>query len=70
MAHLINRIYNDAARSVVWGDGNSGTLVVTDSFALPAPSVTKYYPVYGWIFGRQNVAPSVCNDRIVVSLDF
>ena len=63
-------IYVSASRSVVWGDGNSGTSLITDSFILPAGHVTRNYPVYGRIFGRQNARVGIYTDSITVTLTF
>ena len=63
-------IYASAGRSLVWGDGSAGTHVVTDSFRLHSPRVTRNYAVYGRIFGGQNPRVGVYTDSIVVTLDF
>lgn len=70
MSALNYNIYTTAARSTVWGDGNGGSLIVTDAFALPAPHVTRNYPVYGRALGSQNVPVGVYSDSIVVTLTF
>ena len=69
-AILNYNIYADAARSVVWGDGNSGTLSVADSYSLVGPSVTRNYPVYTRIFSNQNAPVGIYTDSIVVTLNF
>ena len=70
IAALNYNIYSDPARNLVWGDGNAGSLVVSDALRLPAPSVTKNYPVYGRLFGGQNVPVGSYSDSIVVTLNF
>jgi spore coat protein U-like protein len=52
---LSYNLYLDTARSVVWGDGTSGTSKITDSFT---GSSTRTYTYYGRIFGGQNTATS------------
>jgi len=69
-ATLNYNIYADAARSIVWGDGNSGSLVVADAYSLAGLSVTRNYPVYGRIFGNQNAPVGVYTDSILVTLHF
>lgn len=69
-ATLNYNIYADAARSVVWGDGNSGTLVIADAYSLVGSRVTRNYPVYGRIFGNQNLPPGFYTDSILVTLSF
>jgi len=63
-------IYTSAARTLVWGDGASGTVTVNDSYALGAPSVTRNYAVYGRTFGLQKVAVGLYSDTIIVTLNF
>jgi spore coat protein U-like protein len=46
-------LYLDTARTVIWGDGTSGTSMIQDSFQ---GSATKTYSVYGRIFGGQYAA--------------
>lgn len=63
-------VYVGPSRSVVWGDGNSGTATVADAFALPSGQVTRQYPVYARIFGRQNARVGTYSDALVVTLTF
>jgi len=69
--HVLNyNLYVGASRTLVWGDGNNGTQVVTDAFTQTPGRDTRVYPVYGRIFAGQN--PHVGNyaDAIVVTLVF
>ena len=63
-------LYITSSRSVIWGDGNSGTSVLTDSFTMPSTQVTRQYPVFGRIFARQNARVGSYSDSIVVTLTF
>ena len=63
-------LYVTSSRSVIWGDGNSGTSVLTDSFTMPSTQVTRQYPVYGRVFARQNARVGNYSDSIVVTLSF
>jgi spore coat protein U-like protein len=47
-----------------------GTATLADAFALPAGQVTRQYPVYARIFGRQNVRVGTYTDSLVVTLTF
>jgi spore coat protein U-like protein len=61
---LYYNLYTDAARSMIWGDGTSGTSIVSGSGTLAT------YSVYGLIPGGQNVPAGVYSDSLVVTLNF
>ncbi len=63
-------LYTDPARSLVWGDGTGGTRVVADAFTLGGMGQTRRYQVFGRTFERQNVAPGVYSDSLVLSVEF
>ena len=63
-------IYTSVARTLVWGDGSSGTVTVNDAYTLGAPSVTRNYAVYGRIFSLQKPVVGLYSDSIVVTLNF
>lgn len=67
---LIYNLYVNAARTLVWGDGTGASRFVSDGFVLPARGITRSYPVYGRMPGRQNVAPGSYADTLVVTLDY
>lgn len=65
-ATLRYNLYLDAARTMVWGDGSTGTF--TDS---PNPgNVTRSIPVYGRIPANQDAAAGSYSDTILVSFVF
>jgi len=69
--HTLNyNIYVGASRSLVWGDGNSGTSIFTDTFVQTPGKSTRNYPVYGRIFSGQNPFVGTYVDSIVVTLNF
>ena len=68
--NLSYNLYTSSARTTVWGDGNAGTMLASDSFALSGAQVTRNYPVYGRTFARQNVPVGLYTDSIVVTLNF
>jgi spore coat protein U-like protein len=64
-------LYTDASRAIVWGDGQSGTGIVSDSFQMGSPLVVKNYTLYARIIGSQNQTPSDgYGDTIVVTLTY
>ena len=69
-ASLNYNIYTSSTRSTVWGDGSGGSIVVADAVKLLTRRVTRNYPVYGRVFGRQNAPVGVYLDSIVVTLNF
>lgn len=58
-------LYADVARTAIWGDGTSGTTVVTGSCAG-----TCSVQVYGRIGAGQSVPAAQYSDDVVVTLDF
>lgn len=67
---LTYNLYTNAARTLVWGDGNGGSQVVSDAFTLSAPSASRVHPVHGRLFARQNVPPGTYVDTLVLTVDF
>ena len=63
-------IYTTAARTLIWGDGSGGSVVVSDGYTLGAPSVTRNYPVYGRTPALQKMPVQLYTDTIVVTLTF
>ena len=63
-------LYTTAARVVVWGDGSSGSAIVSDAFSLRAGAVTRSYPVYGRVFALQKVPVGLYSDSIVATLNY
>jgi len=61
-------LYLDPTRTQIWGDGTGGTQVYSAK-AQPNNKVTVV-PVFGRVFGGQDVAAAVYLDHIVVTLDF
>ncbi len=58
-------LYLDAARTVIWGNGSSGTSV------LNAPSGGNMtVSVYGRVFPLQDVAVGSCSDSVVVTINY
>ena len=62
--HLDYNLYREASRSTVWGDGTSGSSVVTGS------GTAATHTVYGRIPSRQNVYAGSYSDNIVVTVSY
>ena len=64
-------LYTDIARSQIWGDGTSGTLVVSDNYSLETSPTRRDYTVYGRISSGQTGATfGSYTDNITVSVDY
>jgi spore coat protein U-like protein len=64
-------LFTDISRSQIWGDGTSGTLVVSDNYSLQTSPTTRDYTVYGRIPGGQTGATfGDYLDNITVRLDY
>jgi spore coat protein U-like protein len=61
-------LFRDAARTIVWGDGTSGTSQYGPVAAPSSGSVTV--PIYGRIPARQNVGAGAYSDTIVATILF
>ena len=63
---MMYNLFTDAQRSVIWGDGTNGTVVVNGS----GSGTSVIYTVYGRIPGGQNLPAGAYSDSIVVTLNF
>jgi spore coat protein U-like protein len=57
-------LYTDALRTMIWGDGTSGTVIVSDS------AIGGIYTVYGRIPANQNLPAGTYTDSVTVTLNF
>lgn len=62
--HLAYNLYTDAAHTTIWGDGSSGTSIVSGS------GTTASYSVYGSSPAGQNPFVGSYSDVITVTLTF
>jgi spore coat protein U-like protein len=69
-AVLAYNLYTTAARTSVWGDGNGGTSVVSDSRTLIVGNNTTQYTMYGRIPTLQDVRAGAYSDTITVAIDY
>ena len=69
--NLAYNFYIDASRTIIWGDGSSGTSIINDGYLIEllAP-VTRNYTIYGEIPAEQTVAPGSYFDTIVATVVF
>lgn len=63
-------LYLDAARTMVWGDGNTGTNFLTGSYAATAGMNVRNYPLYGRISAGQAVPAGNYSDALVSTLTY
>lgn len=71
--HRLNYdIYTTSGHSTIWGDGTSGTGVVSDSFTiLLLGGTSRTHSVYGRIPGGQaSVPPGIYTDIVTITLDY
>jgi spore coat protein U-like protein len=61
-------LYMDPQRQTVWGDGTGGTRVYSARAQFDNHLVTV--PVYGRIFGAQDIRAGIYLDSLIVTLDF
>lgn len=63
--HVLDyNLYNNATRTIIWGDGSAGTVVVSGT------GLVETHTVYGRIPARQNVYVGNYSDIITVTLTF
>lgn len=65
---LYYNLFLDPQRSTVWGDGTGGTQYYSEH-AQPNNHVVTV-PVYGRVFGAQDVSAGGYLDQLIVTLDF
>ena len=65
---LSYNLYTDAARSVIWGDGTSGTQTYTD--ANPPNNRNIVVTIYGRIPAGQDVAAGSYSDTVTAIINF
>jgi spore coat protein U-like protein len=61
-------LYQDAARTTVWGDGTSSTSFVT--WAPPGGDGYLVFSAYGRIAAGVDASPGVYADKLLVTVDF
>ncbi len=53
---VLYALYIDGGRSQPWGDGSSGSFVISDNYQMGTPTSSRSYYVYGRIFAAQTSA--------------
>ena len=70
-ANLLNyNLYTTAGLSSVWGDGTSGSSIISDGYLLGLLTTARNYPIYGRIPAGQNVPAGVYSDTIIVTVTY
>lgn len=64
---LLYNIFTDSALTTVFGDGNGGSRLLTNSVVKNVPWSIPYY---GHIPANQDVAAGLYSDRLVLTVDF
>lgn len=67
---LLYNLYQDAARTAVWGDGTGGTSVLTIANWTGGPNAAQTHTIYGRMPAQQDAAAGTYSDSIVVTVDF
>jgi spore coat protein U-like protein len=69
---LAYNLYQNSARTTIWGNGSGGSSIITGSFNLSigTPTRTRNHTVYGRIPPSQNAASGSYSDTLVVTLTF
>lgn len=63
-------LFTDPLHLNVWGDGNAGTLTVTDGYLLGLLTTVRNYPVYGMIPVGQNLSTGIYSDTIMITVNY
>ncbi len=62
--------YLDAARTKIWGDGNAGSLTLSDNYNAISGMNVRNYAIYGRIPGNQAIPAGEYSDSIIVTLTY
>lgn len=66
-SQLSYRLYTDAARRTVWGDGTGGSAIVS---GFCAGSCNNDHSIYGRIPARRSVVPGTYTDTVTITVIF
>lgn len=70
-AHQLQyNLFTEPLHHNVWGDGNAGTLTVTDGYLLGLLTTVRNYPVYGMIPAGQNISTGMYSDTIMITVNY
>jgi spore coat protein U-like protein len=67
---LTYNMYTDTGRTIIWGDGSTGTSTVSDSYLLSLGSTTRNYTVYGRVPGGQIKPAGTYTDIVTMTVTF
>lgn len=63
-------LYTNAAHTIVWGDANSGTSTISDSYLLGIGTTVRNYSIYGRVPAGQNMPAGTYSDTITVTVNY
>lgn len=63
-------LYTNAGRTIIWGDGNSGSSKISDGYLLGLGTIVRNYNIYGSILSSQNVPKGNYTDFITVTVNY
>lgn len=67
---LTYNLYQDAAHTIVWGDGSEGSQDLTNNYLIDLLGTTINHTIYGQMPAGQFVEPGSYSDTIVVTVEF
>lgn len=67
---LSYNLFKEASHTTVWGDGNGGTGIFTDTLLIAVLGTTINHPIYGRIPAGQYVPAGSYVDTITVTVEF
>lgn len=65
---LAYQLYTTPAHTTVWGNGNAGTGLISDSYLLSVLQTSKQYQIYGQIPAQQNLSSGSYTDTVFVTV--
>jgi len=69
--HLGYELYTDPARTIIWGDGSSGTGVISGTLDVSPAGSSRDHVVYGRVLARQTFsAVGSYNDTITFTVTY
>lgn len=68
-SQLQYNLFADAAHTLIWGNGDDGSVTVAGSLSLPGRARSTH-AVFGRLLPRQKVGPGDYSDQLVIILDY
>lgn len=64
------QLYDDAGRTIIWGDGTGGSAVVNGVDTVPNSGGSSIYQIYGRVAAGLVVAPGSYADTVTVTISY